>query len=136
VNDLVQLWDVDARTQAGTLSGGSLEVRYVTFGPDGTRLLSFAEDGSLRLWDVPGRRQLGGALRASQAPVRGAQFAPDGLGFASVDQDGVVRLWEGILWRDLADLEERVCNLVVGNLTRSEWAELVPGIPYRTACPA
>jgi hypothetical protein len=47
-----------------------------------------------------------------------------------------VRLWNGILWRDFADLRAMVCKRVVGNLTRSEWASLVPGLAYRTSCPA
>ena len=46
-----------------------------------------------------------------------------------------MRLWEGIAWHGLADLKTRVCSLVVGNVTKSEWETLAPGLPYRKTCP-
>ena len=53
---------------------------------------------------------------------------------ASVHQDGAVRLWQGLLWSDLGDLRALVCRRVVGDLTRNEWHELVPGLAYRSPC--
>ena len=90
----------------------------------------------MRLWDVTGRRELGQALRGHRGAVYGVAFGPDGTTVASGGDDRRVRLWEGILWRDLDDLESEVCRLVVRNLSEAEWQELVPGLSYRATCPA
>ena len=65
--------------------------------------------------------------------VSGLAFAPDGRALAT-DDGQVVRLWEGILWRNLADLQTQVCSLVAGDLTRAEWTSIAPGIAYRRSC--
>jgi hypothetical protein len=36
----------------------------------------------------------------------------------------------------LTDLQTQVCSLVAGNLTRSEWARLAPGLAYHATCPS
>ncbi len=135
VRGLVQLWDADARTPLGEpLAGHELELTSVAFSPDGRRLVSADRAGVLRLWDIEGRRGLGEALPASDREIESVQFAPDSLSFASGGSDGAVRLWEGILWRDLDDLESRVCSLVIGDLSEEDWDRLVPGLSYRPSC--
>jgi hypothetical protein len=46
----------------------------------------------------------------------------------------MLRLWSGMLWRNLADLQAKVCRLVVGHVTRAQWEEVAPGIPYHATC--
>jgi WD40 repeat protein len=107
----------------------------VVFGPDGRTLASSGEDGSVRLWDVHGRRSLGAPLLGHKGAVGSIAFSADGRTLATGGDDGTVRLWEGILWDGITDLRTRVCRLVVGNLTRSEWSRLAPGLAYRATCP-
>ncbi len=136
VDGTVRLWGVRTRKPLGEpFVGHQDRVEGVAFSPNGQTLASASDDGTVRLWDVRGHRALGAPLRGHKGAVLGVAFSPDGQTLASGGDDGTVRLWGGILWSDLADLRSEVCRLVVGNLTRSEWGELAPGIAYRTTCP-
>jgi WD40 repeat protein len=132
----IRLWDARARRPLGEGLDGHAphDVEHLVFGPDGRLLASAGGDGTVRLWDARGRRALGPPLRGHAGPVFGVAFAPDGRTLVSGGDDRTVRAWERILWTSLADLEAQVCELVVGNLTRSEWEALVPGLAYRTTC--
>jgi WD40 repeat protein len=136
VDGTVRLWDVHAGKPLGEpFTGHRDRVESIAFSPNGQTLASASDDGTVRLWDVQGHRTLGAPLRGHKGAVRSVAFSPDGRSVASGGDDGTVRLWGPILWRDLADLRSETCRLVVGNLTRSEWGQLAPGISYRTPCP-
>jgi WD40 repeat protein len=136
VGGAIRLRDLRRHQWAGQPLQGPVErVERVAFSPSGRTLVSAADDGRVRLWDVREHKQLGRPLVGGTGAVYGVAFSPDGRAVASGDDDGTVRLWHGILWRNFADLRAMVCKQVVGNLTRSEWASLVPGLAYRTSCP-
>jgi len=129
------VWDVRTGKPMGQpLHRHVGEVIAVAVSPDGRTLVSGGQDGTVRLWDVPTHQQLGQPLRMSTW-VTDVAFSPDGRAVAAADQWGNLRRWDGILWRSRAGLERTVCRLVVGDLTRDEWEELVPGLPYRRTCP-
>ena len=90
----------------------------------------------MRLWDVRTQTPLGQPLRHADAGAvvftPTVAFSPDGRVLASAL--ATVRLWKGILWHDLPDLEAQVCGLVIGDLTKAEWAAIAPGLPYRATC--
>ncbi len=131
VDNGTTLWDV----RSGKRHGASLEpsgTEAVAFSGDG-RLLASAGDGGVWLWDVQTRKLFGTPLTGHAGAVSSLAFSPAGRTLASAGDDGVW-LWDGILWRDSDDLRVLVCKLVIGDLTRSEWAETVPGLPYRSQC--
>src|SRR5262249_15055950 len=75
------------------LTGHQGPVHAVAFSPDGGRLVSIAQDHTLRLWEVATGRALATALR--QASTVGAVgFSPDGGLVASGGEDHPVRLWD------------------------------------------
>jgi WD40 repeat protein len=67
----------------------------VTFSPHVGRVLaSGGADGTLRLWNVATRQEIGQPLSGHTSLVRSVAFSPDGRLVASGSSDQTVRLWD------------------------------------------
>jgi WD40 repeat protein len=75
------------------LAGHTGTVVGATFSPDGSRILSFSEDHTLRLWDVASGNLIA-VLQDHTSPVSAAVFTPDGARVASA-AGSELRLWNG-----------------------------------------
>ena len=64
----------------------------VAFSPDGTRIVSAGEDGTVRLWTLDGK-PAAEPFKGHHGPVSRVAFSPDGKRVASGGGDGTVRLW-------------------------------------------
>jgi WD40 repeat protein len=121
----VILWDVARRSQVATLGAGI----SVAFSPDGRMVAvgTAAQDpddnSSVVLWDVNER-----APSATLERGIGAAFSPDGRTLATAGQDIVLRNMDAASWQG------RLCQMVGRELTRTEWAEHIPGMSYQTVC--
>jgi WD40 repeat protein len=75
------------------------QVDAIAFAPDGRTLASGGANGTVRLWDVPGRRAEGSL--AAPGSVTSVAFAPDRNAVAAGTSTGAVRVWNAATHRAL-----------------------------------
>jgi WD40 repeat protein/serine/threonine protein kinase len=101
---MVQLWDRAARRVVASFPAPS-RVLSVALSPDGS-LLAAGCVGTVRIWDVPARRELEVDHAAKHTgPVTCLAFAPDGRTLASAGLDSTVQLWDVVARRVRASLQ-------------------------------
>ena len=78
----------------GFLIGHNDSVNGVAFSPDGKRLVSSSQDGSIRLWDTATHQPIGAPLSLGQLTPSSLAFSPDGKILAVGLSNATVQLWE------------------------------------------
>ena len=85
----------DRLKPAHVLTGHTEQVRSVAVSNDGQRIISAANDGTIRVWDWPTRHEQG-VFHWQGGPVEPIAVAPVGRFAVSGGVDGVLRIWD--LW--------------------------------------
>jgi WD40 repeat protein len=135
-DDTIHLWDIDSHPYLSrhTLTGDSNYIRSVAFSPDGETLASGSTDNTVRLWDVRTGTELGSPLIGHTRSVESVAFSRDGRFLAS-GGDRTVWLWRAVnLPPSFTDLRAEVCSFLGAGLSRAEWSQYAPDIPYRPTC--
>jgi WD40 repeat protein len=113
------------------LDTGGTQLQAVAVSADAALIAATSRDGSLRLWDLKTGRNIGPSLDAHGQQTFGIAFIGEGSrrlmtgGF-----DGSVVSWD----LEPASWLRQACNLAGRNLTKSEWAQYLPGKTYRRTC--
>lgn len=85
------------------LRGHTEAVKFVSFSPDGKRIVSASWDKTIRIWDAETGRQIGQPLEGHLDVVNSASFSPDGKWIVSASSDGTIRIWSFPPLQDLID---------------------------------
>lgn len=90
------------QNQRTTWTGHTSDVYRCCFSPDGKRLATTSQDGSVRLWDVASGT-LVKILIQIKDPTYDVTFSADGRVLAAVGDDGFVRCWDTQTFELLAE---------------------------------
>src|SRR5262249_7576478 len=91
------------RRKMMTLRGHVSSVTAVAYSPDGSRVTSGSQDGTLTVWDArTGQCLL--TLEGNKGSVASVAYSPDGSRLASGTWDGVLKLWDARTGRELLTL--------------------------------
>ena len=75
-------------------TGHSSDVWTISISSNGQWLLSGADDGTVKLWDLNARRELRTFLGKGNGAVCAAAFLPDSKTFVSATTDGTITWWD------------------------------------------
>ncbi|ETO29645.1 WD-40 repeat-containing protein [Reticulomyxa filosa] len=85
------------------LKGHSNSVLGVKFSPDGSKILSYSLDKTIRIWDTSSRKQLH-LLQNTNLP-RAVYFSPDGSKIVSYSESTTIYLWDVLSGQQLQTWE-------------------------------
>ncbi|WP_405827390.1 WD40 repeat domain-containing serine/threonine protein kinase [Streptomyces sp. NBC_00105] len=133
----VTLWDGAGRRRLGGLSSTAAtrgddfggRVAGLRFSHDGKTLAAIVGDSRVQLWDVPARRRLGDPLRGSAGLLRALAF--DARGRLHVSSSHHPHREFDL---DPKAVARTLCDRVGWDLTRAQWEQNVPDLPYRSVC--
>ena len=122
---------LDPRTGAQArppLKAAAANVAQVAFSPDDRTLAVAADDGTVSLWDLGSRTRVGDPF----PPMPGVFFSPL---FEPNGRLLMVGVSNAVQWPiDVRTWERFACHVAGRQLTRAEWADVLPDRPYERVC--
>jgi class 3 adenylate cyclase/WD40 repeat protein len=105
-------------------------IEYLAFSPDSREFAVGAADNTVSVWDLPSRMRIGNPFGPYSGLITPGLFEPDGQLLVILEE-------EAVQWpMNVGRWETYACQAAGRNLTRAEWADVVPNRPYERICPA
>ena len=102
----VDVWDAATGQEALTLTlkGRKNNSWSAAFSPDGRRIISGNQDGTVMVWNaVTGKEML--TLKGHTYLVSDVAFSPNGYRIVSVGEDNTVRVWDAVTGKEMLTLK-------------------------------
>ncbi len=115
------------------LTGPTSTVESVAFSPDGKTLAAGSWDDEVWLWnlaDPAHPTRLGLPLTGPTGFVESVAFSSDGKTLAAGSDDKTVQIWN----LDIDNAIQRICATTWNTLTRAQWKQYLPQLPYSPPC--
>jgi WD40 repeat protein len=131
----IGLWRVASHQRIVALPDGSA-VGAISFSPDGQTLASGDALGDVNTWDLASYQRLA-TLAETGTSITSLTYSRQGQEVAAGGYNGTITLLtQRTLNPNQGALTQLICGEVQENITRAQWADNAPGIPYQKACPA
>jgi eukaryotic-like serine/threonine-protein kinase len=91
------------KTSLGILRGHTLPVGSLAYSPDGRKIASASNDGTVKIWDATFGQEIR-TLKGHTSFVYSVAFSPDGEWLTSASNDGTVRIWGASAGREVISL--------------------------------
>jgi len=129
----VDLWNpTSGQRLAPPLLAASAPIAGIAFDPTGRRFATSGYgDGTVKLWFTATLQQEGPDLSTDPNSTAAVAFTPGGDSLIAGDGLGGAFTWPA----SVRAWEQRSCAVAARNLTRREWSQFVPELPYATVCP-
>ncbi len=123
--------DAQSGEQRGTSTkvAGSAVIQ-IAVSPDGQLVAVSPAEPGVTLWDLRSRRRVGDKFQPPPDVIPQVAFEPNGR--LLMTENGHAIEWPV----DRPTLQRRACQIAGRDLTRDQWADILPTRPYRPLCPA
>jgi WD40 repeat protein len=126
---VVRLWDVRTQELLHELDQGGTGAFALEFSPDSEVLAVSGYEPVASLWDVVSGAQIGPKLTSGDRRTM-VDLSTDGRSMLTTHADGQGAVWDV----DPQSWAQRACEIANRTLTREEWQQFLPGLPYDPAC--
>ena len=125
----VVLLDAHDGKQLGSIRVATETIETISFSPNARLFAASSADLTTTLWDLRSRKRLGNSFPVRQEALPVAKFTP--RGDLLIDYLADAAQWP----TDPRTWERFACQVAGRDLTRAEWADLLPNRPYEHVCP-